>query len=55
MTGGRIATEGNYSVKIEKKLADKVELIAAPVEFKIKDLDRELLRFPNLPVVRYLQ
>jgi photosystem II stability/assembly factor-like uncharacterized protein len=50
----RIAPAGKYSVKIEKKLNDKVEIIAAPVEFVIRDLDREILRFPFLPTVRFL-
>jgi len=54
MGGGRAATAGKYFVKIEKKLGDKVETIAEPVEFTIKNLDRELMRNPGNPVVRYM-
>lgn len=50
----RIAPAGKYFVTIEKKLNDKTETIAVPVEFTIKELDRELLRLPNLPLLRFL-
>jgi hypothetical protein len=50
----RIAPAGKYSVKIEKKVGDKKETIAEPVEFIVKELDRELLRLPNLPLLRFL-
>jgi photosystem II stability/assembly factor-like uncharacterized protein len=50
----RIAPAGKYYVKIEKKVNDKLETIAEPVEFTIKELNRELLRLPNLPLLRFL-
>jgi len=53
--GGRIASTGTYFVKAAKKLGDKLELLSAPVSFKVRELDRELLRSPNSPVFNYMK
>ena len=52
---GRTATSGTYFVKVEKKLNSQVELLAEPVPFTIRELDRELLRNPNSPVINYMK
>jgi hypothetical protein len=52
---GRTAPAGKYFVKIEKKLNDNVELLAAPVPFIIKELDRDLMRFQGFPITRLLK
>ncbi|MBM3420381.1 MAG: glycosyl hydrolase, partial [Bacteroidetes bacterium] len=53
-TGGRIAPEGKYFVSIGRKINDATETLAGPVPFNVKLLDRELLRFPDLELVRLL-
>lgn len=52
--GGRTATSGKYYVRIEKKLGAKVEPLARPAEFTVKALDRELMRDPGNPILRYI-
>ncbi|MBE0675396.1 MAG: glycosyl hydrolase [Bacteroidales bacterium] len=52
---GRVAPAGKYFVKIEKKLNDQIELLASPVPFVIKELDRELMRFQEFPITRLLK
>lgn len=49
----RAASPGKYFVKVERKLGDNTNLLAAPVPFNIVELDRELLRSPYNPVQRF--
>jgi photosystem II stability/assembly factor-like uncharacterized protein len=53
--GGRVAPAGTYYVKMEKKTGDKIEILSEPVPFTTVDLDRELLRFPDLPLMRLIK
>ena len=53
--GGRVAPVGTYYVKMEKKTGDKIELLSEPVPFTTVDLDRELMRFQDLPLMRLIK
>jgi photosystem II stability/assembly factor-like uncharacterized protein len=48
----RIAPPGKYFVKVERKIGDNSELLAAPAPFNVVELDRELMRSPNNPLQR---
>lgn len=53
--GGRTAPEGQYFVRVEKKTGDKLEMLAGPVGFRIKGLDRELFRLQEFPALRLIK
>lgn len=55
MAGGRTAPAGVYSVSIEKKTGDTSISLAGPVSFRVKELDRELLMYQELPVTRMIK